>query len=152
MSDIQVILIENDQKLGRSGDVIKVSPGFAMNFLFPHKKAKLATPAELKNLEIQKQRTEKAEGERLRRAEALSKEISRTMFTIEAPAGEGKKLFGAVTAQDIVELLARRGVHLNKKELHLEEPIKALGAYEIPVKLHANVNVTLRLSVMKKSN
>ena len=151
MSDIQVILTENDPKLGKQGDVVKVAPGFAINFLFPQKKAKLATPAELKNLEAQKQKARKMEGERLKRAEALSKEISRTMFTIEAPSGEGKKLFGAVTAQDIVESLARRGVHLNKKELHLEEPIKALGAYEIPVKLHANVSVILKLSVMRKS-
>ena len=151
MSDIQVILTENDPKLGKQGDVVKVAPGFAINFLFPQKKAKLATPAELKNLEAQKQKAKKMEGERLKRAEALSKEISRTMFTIEAPSGEGKKLFGAVTAQDIVESLARRGVHLNKKELHLEEPIKALGAYEIPVKLHANVSATLKLSIMRKS-
>ena len=151
MADLEVILTENDPKLGKQGEVVKVSPGFAMNFLFPQRKAKLATASELKNLAVQKQKAEKTEGERLKRAESLSKEISRTMFTIEAPAGEGKKLFGAVTAQDIVELLAKRGVHLNKKELHLEEPIKSLGAYEIPIKLHANVTVALKLSVMRKS-
>ena len=151
MSNIQVILTGDDAKLGKQGDVIKVAPGFAMNFLFPQGKAKLATSAELKRLEVQKEKSEKIEGDRLRRSEALAKEIARTMFTIESPAGEGKKLFGAVTAQDIVESLGKRGIHLNKKELHLEEPIKTLGAYEIPVKLHANITATLKLSIMRKS-
>ena len=151
MSDIQVILTNNDPKLGKQGDVIKVSPGFAMNYLFPQGKAKLVTSAALKHIEVQKKKTEKSEAEKLKRAEALSKEISRTMFTIEAASGEGKKLFGAVTAQDIIESLGKRGVHLNKKELHLEEPIKALGAYEIPVKLHPSVNAVLKLSIMRKA-
>ena len=91
MADIQIILTQDDVKLGKQGSVIKVSPGFAMNYLFPQRKAKLATSAELKNLEIQKEKFAKTEGERQKRAESLAKEIARTMFTIEAQAGEGKK-------------------------------------------------------------
>ena len=149
--DLRVILTQDDAKFGKAGDVIKVAPGFAQNYLFPHNKAKLATSAELKRLEIQKQKAARSAEELLKRAQNLSAQISRSMYTIEAQAGENKKLFGAVTAADIVEFLSKRGIHVNKKELHLEEPIKALGAYEIPVKLHPEVSVKLKLSVMKKS-
>ena len=148
--DIQVILTADDPKLGKRGEVIKVSPGFARNFLLPQKKAILATPAGLKAVEEEKARKTKQQADRLEWARQMAKRISATVVPIEMMAGEGDKLFGAVTNQTIQEALAKKGIDIDKKEIHIDEPIKKLGEYQVPVKLHHEVSVNLRLSIVKK--
>ena len=149
--DIQVVLTENDPKLGKRGQVIKVSSGFAQNFLFPQKKAQPATPANLKTFEQEKARSSKEEAERLAQAKEQASRLSSTHLRLEVSVGEGEKLFGSVTSQDIVEALSKQGVALDRKKLHLEEPIKRLGSYHLPVKLHAEVTADLRLDVVKRT-
>ena len=149
--DIQVVLTENDPKLGKRGQVIKVSPGFAQNFLFPQKKAKPATPDNLRSFEAERARISKEEAERLAEARQQAARISSVHLRLEVSVGEAEKLFGSVTSQDIAEALSKQGIVVDRKRLHLEEPIKHLGNYHIPLKLHPKVIADLQLDVVKKS-
>ncbi len=148
---VEVVLTQDDPKLGRRGEVIKVAPGFAMNFLFPQKKAQAATAGNLKIYEKEKEHFSAKQSEVRAQAEALAKKIEGINLRLEVLTGEADKLFGAVTVQDILERLAGKGVSLDKKKIHLAEPLKALGDYEVPVKLHSQVSTKLKLSVVKKS-
>ncbi len=148
--DIQVVLTENDPKLGKRGEVVKVSSGYAQNYLFPHHKAQPATAATLKAFEQEKIRLAKEEGERLARAKALAEKIRATPLEISVAAGDGDKLFGAVTAQHIADALIARGIPCDRKMVHLEEPIKKLGHYEIEFRLHSEVTVKLQVQTVKK--
>ena len=149
--DIQVVLTETDPKLGKRGQVIKVSSGYAQNFLFPHRKAKPATPANLKLFEQEKARASKEEAVHLALAEEMAKRISALHLRFQVSTGEGDRLFGSVTNQDIVESLSQQGISLERKKIHLEEPIKKLGTYQIPIKLHPDVHAVLKLELAKKS-
>ena len=148
--NIEVVLLQDEPKLGKRGDVVKVSSGFAQNFLFPHQKAKVATSGNLKSFEQEKARHDKEEAEHLSRARELAKKIQEMTLTIEVSAGEGDKLYGAVNSQDIVEALGGQNLILERKEVHLEEPIRKLGAYQVAVKPHAQISVTLRVSIVRK--
>lgn len=148
--DIEVVLIENDPKLGQRGQVVKVSSGYAQNFLFPHKKAKLATPSNVKSFDEEKARRARSDAEIKARAEETAKRIKTLSVTVEMLAGEGDKLFGAVTAQDIQEALLTQGITVDKKGIHLEEPVKKLGAYTVTVKLHPEIQAPLKFWVVKK--
>ena len=150
--DIEVVLTEADSKLGSRGQVIKVSAGYAHNFLIPHKKAKLATPPNLKSFEAEKIRRAKEQVQAKAHAEELATKISALSLTLEVLAGEADKLFGAVTAQDIQQGLLGQGITVEKKDIHLEEPIKKLGATTVLVKLHPEVQAKLKLWVVKKKN
>ena len=147
--DVEVILTENDPKLGKRGQVIKVSSGYAQNFLFPNQKAKPATAANVRLFEQEKARTAKEEEGRVSAARELASRISSVDLRLSVTAGEGDKLFGSVTSQDIAEALAAKGVTLDRKKIHLDEPIKKLGSYQIPVKLHPDVQALLKLEVAK---
>ncbi len=149
--DIEVVLTEADPKLGQRGQVIKVSAGYAHNFLIPHKKAKLAIPSNLKSFEEEKARRDKEQLQARTRAADLSAKISALSLTLEVLVGEAEKLFGAVTAQDIQQGLLSQGIAVEKKDIHLEEPIKKLGAYTVLVKLHPGIQATLKLRVVKKN-
>ena len=148
--DIQVVLTETDPKLGKRGEIVKVSSGFANNFLIPNKKAILATPANLKSFEAEKEREVKSNAQKLAAAQELAQKITKVSLTVEVAAGEGDKLYGAVTNQDIQRALESQGAAVDKKEIHLEEPIRKLGAYQVPLKLHPEVSVTVKLWVVKK--
>ena len=149
--DIQVVLTENDPKLGKRGEVVKVSSGYAQNYLFPHHKAQPATAAALKAFEQEKARHAKEEADHLARAKAMAEKLRTTPLEIPVTAGEGDKLFGAVTAQHIVEALAARGIPCERKMIHLEEPIKKLGRYEIEFRLHPEVTAKLLVQTVKKA-
>lgn len=148
--DIQVVLTVDDPKLGKRGQVVKVSSGFAQNFLFPQQKAKLATPANLKQFQEEKARHDKEEAEKLAAARELAKKIRETSLTIEAMAGEADKLFGAITAQDISSALFAKGLACDRKKIHLEEPIKKIGVYEIEIKLHPEVLTKVKVNLVRK--
>jgi large subunit ribosomal protein L9 len=121
---MQVILREDIDKLGKIGDLVKVKDGFGRNFLIPKKKAIEATPKNVKADNIK----------------ALS-------LTIKAKVGEEGKLFGSVTTMDIAEAAASQGVKIDKRKIVLEEPIKRVGEYTVPVKLHADVSADLKVVV-----
>ena len=148
--NIEVVLTQTDPKLGDRGKVVKVAPGFAFNFLIPNKKALLATEANLKGFEREKARQEKSQSEKLTRAQELAAKITALSLTIEVKAGEGNKLYGSVTNHDVHSALTGKGIPVDKKNIHLPEPIHQLGSYQVPVKLHREVTVTLKLTVVKK--
>ncbi len=148
--NIEVVLLQDDAKLGKRGEVVKVSSGFAQNFLYPHHKAKAATPENLKAFEGEKTRRLKEEADRLSRAQALAKQLKDLSLTIEVSAGEGDKLYGAVNSQDIVEALAGKNILLERKDVHLDEPIKKLGTYQAQVKLHPQISTALKIMITKK--
>lgn len=147
---MQVILKETIDKLGNIGDVVSVADGYARNFLLPRGLAELSTPEKVAMIEAlkEKQRLE------LERAEAevqvLSEKLAHTSCTIAVQAGEEDKLFGAVTTADIARVLAQEGLDIPKKKIVLEEPIKKLGIYNIPVKLAPEVTATFKLWVVKE--
>ena len=148
--NVEVVLLQDDPKLGKRGDVVKVSSGFAQNFLFPHQKAVIATPGNLKTFVQEKDRRDKESAERLASAREIAGKLNDMTLTVEVSAGEGDKLYGAVNSQDIVEKLASKNIHVERKDVHLAEPIKKLGVFEVSVKSHPQVPATLKVSVVKK--
>ena len=151
--NVEVVLTENDPSLGKRGTVVKVSSGYANNFLIPGKKAVLATPSALKGFEAQKAREVKSAAETLSHAKKTAGEIEGASLEIAVLTGEGEKLYGAVTAHEIQEALAAKyGIRLEKKQLQLEEPIRKLGAYEVNVRLHPDVKTKLKVLVSKKAD
>ena len=146
---MDVILLKDVEKLGIQGTIVKVRPGYARNFLVPSGLAVPSTPAQLKGIEEvarQRQRqTAKVQAE----AGALRQQIEARALTLTLTVGEGDKPFGSVTAHDLAEALTREGVRIEKHAIQLEEPIKTLGVYQVPVKLHPNVTAVLKVSVIK---
>jgi len=148
---MKVILIEEIESLGKPGEIINVSDGYAKNFLLPKKKVLEATERNLKLLNHQKKVAENKIKKLVKDAEAFAEKLSNLNLVISRPSGENNKLFGSVTGIDIFEELKKAGFEVDKKKILLKEPIKLLGNYEIPIKLYASVNVSLKLEVTKKA-
>ena len=148
--NIEVVLLVNDPKLGRRGDVIKVSSGFAQNYLYPNGKAKPATAANLKPLKQEREAHDRQEAERLADAQRKAGLIQSAKLSMAVLAGEGEKLFGAVTNADIADALGAQGIPVERKEIHLEEPIKRLGAHKVTIKLHPQVSAVLQVEVVRR--
>ena len=148
--NLEVVLTQDDPRLGSRGQVVKVSRGFAQNYLFPQDKAKLATPENVKIFEEEKSRRLHRTEEALAHTRELANKISSLSLTLEVKTGEADKLYGSVTGQHIQEELARQGIPIDKKCIHLEEPIRELGAYSVPVKFHSEVSAKLKVWVVKK--
>jgi large subunit ribosomal protein L9 len=146
---MRVILLDDVAKLGRRGDVREVADGYARNYLLPKKLALPATPGTLRSLEhIRLQQDAKAR--RLRAdAEALRERIEALVFEARRQASEEGRLFGSVTAQDVVEFLATQGVTVERRRVVLEEPIKTLGETTVTVRLHPEVTARLRVRVVR---
>ncbi len=147
---MKIILLDDVTKVGRRGEVRDVSDGYARNFLIPKKLALHATAGNMKNLEsIKKQQQAKAD--RVKDdAEALRARIEALTFEDRRQASEEGKLFGSVTTQDMVDFLDRHGVTVERKRLHLDEPIKSLGETSVPIRLHPEVTATLKVSVVRE--
>jgi large subunit ribosomal protein L9 len=147
---MKIILLDDVSKVGRRGEVRDVSDGYARNFLIPKKLALHATAGNMKNLDsIKKQQQAKAD--RVKDdAEALRARIEALTFEERRQASEEGKLFGSVTTQDMVEFLDRQGIKVERKRLHLEEPIKSLGDTSVSIRLHPEVSATLKVSVVRE--
>lgn len=144
---MKVILLEQVEKLGRPGDQVEVADGYARNFLIPQRKAVAATPAHVKSLD-HLLRQNKGQEDRLRHAAgAMAARIAEASCVIKRQAGEHEKLFGSVTNQDIAAALSARGLDVDRRKILLQEPIKVLGSYTIPIRLHPEVVAELRLTV-----
>lgn len=147
---LQVILQSNVPNLGDSGELVKVRPGFARNFLLPRKLAVPATTAQINRLNHEKAvavaRAEKSKKE----AQALAEKINGLKIKLTRPVGEDGRLFGSVTAKEIETEVKKTGVAFDRKKMHLAEPLKALGVFEIPVKLMTDVTATLKVEVVSK--
>ena len=147
---MEVILREEIEKLGRRGDVVKVTSGYARNYLLPKRLAVAATDSNKKIVEQEKQAYLRRESKEIGDATDLAKIMGSVEVTIAQKAGENDQLFGSVTAQDIAAALERAGYTIDRKKVNLAEPIKALGDYKVTVKLHREVAVELPVHVIKE--
>ncbi len=147
---MEIILRQAVENLGQPGDVVKVKSGYARNYLLPHGLAYEATPGNLKRIQQERDRLEAAENERRGAAQTLAERLEQVSLTFSARVGEEGKLFGSVTAADIAQQLEAQGFHLEKRQIDLHEPIKALGVYRIPIRLHADVKPEVRVWVIKQ--
>ncbi|MCM8761013.1 MAG: 50S ribosomal protein L9 [Candidatus Omnitrophica bacterium] len=147
---MKVILTKDVDRLGKAGQVVTVKDGFARNYLIPKEMAKIATPGNMKWLEVLKKKEAAEEAKRLEAARALANRISNLSLTISVQAGEEEKLFGSVTNDAIADALKEEGLDIDKKDIILEEPIKKLGVYQVTVKVHPEVKASLRLWIVKK--
>ena len=147
---MEVILRQAVDNLGHTGDIVKVSAGYARNFLLPRGLAYEATPGNKKRLEQERARLEAAESERRGKAQDLAGRLEQVSLTFSARVGEEGKLFGSVTAADLAHELEKQGLHVEKRQIDLHEPIKALGVYRVPVRLHADVKPEIRVWVIKQ--
>ncbi len=147
---MQVILLEDIPSLGKAGDVVKVADGYGRNYLLPQKKAIQATEKNLKTLEHQKRLIQQKVGKRRTEAERMAQKIENLTCTFYRNVGESGKLFGAITSMDIVTYLKEQGIEVDRKKIHLEEPIKNVGNYNVPIKLHPEITATLRVWVVQQ--
>jgi large subunit ribosomal protein L9 len=147
---MEVILRQAIEKLGHTGDIVRVSPGYARNYLLPRGLAYPATPGNRKRLEQERARLETAESERRQTAEGLAGRLEEVSLTFSARVGEEGKLFGSVTASDIAQQLEAQGFRIEKRQVDMHEPIKALGVYRVPIRLHADVHPEIKVWVIKQ--
>jgi large subunit ribosomal protein L9 len=147
---MEVILRHAVENLGKPGDVVKVKNGYARNYLLPHNLAYEATPGNLKRIQQERERLEAAENTRRGSAQEVATKLEQVSLTFSARVGDEGKLFGSVTAADIAQQLEQQGFHLEKRQIDLHEPIKSLGVYRVPVRLHADVKPEIRVWVIKQ--
>ena len=147
---MEVILRQAVENLGNPGDVVSVSNGYARNYLLPRGVAYQATEGNKKRISQEKARLEAAESSRRDSAQELAKKLEEVSITFAARVGEEGKLFGSVTAGDIADQLAAQGFTIEKRQIDLHDPIKALGVYRVPVRLHADVTPEIKVWVIKQ--
>jgi large subunit ribosomal protein L9 len=147
---IQVILQHDVKNVGTSGELVRVRPGFARNFLIPRDLAVPATTAAVNRIAHEKA-VAVAKAEKAKQgARDLASKIDGLTITIARPVGEEDRLFGSVTSKDIHAAIKAKGFEIDRKQMHLAEPIKALGTYEVPVKLLGDIGATIKVEVTKK--
>ncbi len=144
---MKVILKQDVDKLGKPGDVVKVAPGYGRNFLIPRQIAVEATPGNLKIMEMERLATARRDQREKAAATLVAKELVKTVVTIQRKSGEGGVLYGSVTALDIADFLITHKIDIDKRKIQLEDPIKAIGEYEVPIRLHREVIVPIRVIV-----
>ena len=147
---MEVILRQAVENLGHPGDLVKVSAGFARNYLLPRGVAVAATEGNKKRIAQEKARLEAAEAARRQTAEGDAGAVEQISLTFSARVGEEGKLFGSVTSADIAHQLEAQGYKIEKRQIDLNEPIKALGVYRVPIKLHADVKPEIKVWVIKQ--
>jgi large subunit ribosomal protein L9 len=146
---MEVILRQAVDKLGHPGDIVKVSAGYARNFLLPRGVAYEATPGNKKRIAQEKDRLEAAENARIASAQEFATKLEQVSLTFSARVGEEGKLFGSVTPSDIADQLKAQGLDVEKRMIDLHEPIRALGVYKVAIKLHADVKPEIKVWVIK---
>lgn len=144
---MKVIMLQTVKKVGKQGEILEVSEGYARNFLLPKGYAVEASKGNVKSLDEQKNAEVRKKNKELEEAKAFAEKISKTELTIKAKAGEGGKLFGSVTSKEVASLLAEKGIKVDKRKIDLSEPIKSLGEYEIMVKLYPEITAVVKLRI-----
>jgi large subunit ribosomal protein L9 len=147
---MKVILREDIEKLGKRGDVVKVAPGYGRNYLLPKGLAYHYTSGNAKKVEVERKILNLHKAREKAEAEDLANRISQISTTIVRKVGENETLYGSVTGADIAEALEREGFAMEKRKILLEEPLKTLGIYTVPVKLHPEVTAELKVWVVKE--
>lgn len=147
---IKVLLLAEVKELGSEGDVVSVVPGYARNYLFPRKLATEVTPETQKRVEKIKRAREAARLAQVEAAKQVAEKMSGSSLTIPVKAGETDKLFGSVTEVEIANALRGQGFEVEKTQVQLEKPIKELGVYEVPIRIHADVSATVKVWVVEE--
>ena len=147
MAQIKLILREEVEKLGRPGDLVAVKPGYARNYLLPKGKASLATAARIKELEHHRRVIADEQAKTLADLESLKRKIESITLEVEAQAGGEGKLFGSVTMQNVADMLAQKGVEIDRRKLQADDVIKSLGEHEVSVRLHPELVAKVKLVV-----
>jgi large subunit ribosomal protein L9 len=148
---MEVILREDVEKLGNRGQVVKVAPGYARNFLLPKRLAVAATDSNRKIVEQERQAHLRKEAKVKSESEDLAKLLNGVSVTISQKAGENDQLFGSVTVKDVADALAAKNYTIDRRKIQLEEPIKHLGEFKVPVRLHKDVTAEVTVNVIKEA-
>jgi large subunit ribosomal protein L9 len=147
---MEVILRDHVEKLGKRGEIVKVSDGYARNYLLPRKLALPATEGNRKHVERERKIMETREAEEKSQAEAIASRLGTIDITIARRVGDTEQLYGSVTATDIAEFLKTKGFEIDRRKLILPEPIKTIGEHDVPLKLHREVTAPLKVKVVKE--
>ena len=147
---MDVILREDIEKVGSRGEIVKVAPGYARNFLLPKRLAVAATDANRKIVEQERQAHLRKEAKAQGEAEELGKLVANLTVTIKQKAGENDQLFGSVTSKDIADGLAAQNYTIERRKIQLEEPIRQLGEFKVPVRLHKDVTAEITVKVVRE--
>ncbi len=147
---MQLILLEDISSLGKAGDLVKVSDGYGRNYLIPQKKAVLATEKSLKVIQHQQRQVQQRMEKMKKDAEKMAQQIEQLSCTFLKTVGESGKLFGSVTSMDLETYLKENGIEVDRKKISLEEPIKNLGMFTVPIKLHPEVTTHLKVWVVQE--
>ncbi len=147
---MKVILRKNFDQLGRVGDIVEVKDGYARNFLLPRQIAYIATKGNVRALEEEKKQIEKAEAKLFESAKKIAEELANVSITIPVKVGEEDKIFGSVTSQMIADALKEKNYDIDKRKIEISEPIKALGIYDINIKLHPEVTATVKTWIVRE--
>lgn len=148
---MKVILKQKHENLGDVGEIVAVKSGFARNFLIPNGIAMAATSQNMRVIEQERKQLEAAADRERKSAEELAEKLNTISVTAEVQVGEEDRVFGAVTSQNIAELLLAKGFEIDRRRILLDEPLKSLGVYEIPIKLHSDVEAKIKVWVVKLS-
>ena len=147
---MKVILLKDIETLGSAGEVVEVKNGYGRNFLIPRNEALVASAANMAQFESRRKQQETLAERDRRAAEGLAKKLEAESITAQVKVGEEDRLFGSVTAQNIAELLDEKGYEVDRRAIHLEDPIRELGVYNIEVRLHPEVAAAVKLWVVKE--
>jgi large subunit ribosomal protein L9 len=146
--NMEVILREDVKSLGKAGQLVRVKPGYARNFLLPRGLAYEATEGNKKRIAAESKARETRASQDRSEAQSLADELAKVHLTLTAKAGEGDRLFGSITSQDVAEALAKAGHQIDRRKLELDHPIKSVGEHQVPVRLHAEVHAAIRVTVV----
>lgn len=148
---MKIILLEDVKSLGKKGDIVNVSDGYARNAILPKKLGVEATGKNLNDLKLQNQHADKVAAENLENARQLASVIEKTTVQVKLKGGEGGKSFGSISAKEISQAAKEQaGLDIDKKKMHLKENLRNLGRYEVPVKLHPQVTANLTVQVIEE--
>jgi large subunit ribosomal protein L9 len=147
---IEVILKEPVDNLGNRGDVVKVAPGYARNYLLPRKLALAVTEGNKRQIEAERKRAAAIEAQERVTADALASRLSHVEVVVARRVGEKDTLYGSVTSADITEALARQGFEIDRRKVQLPDPIKQLGEFSVPIKLHRDITTPVKVLVVKE--
>jgi large subunit ribosomal protein L9 len=147
---MKIILRQDFETLGKIGDVIEVKPGYARNYLVPRKIAYPAKPNYVRMVEEEARQKQQQQRKERKGAEAQAIKLNDVSLTISVTVGEEDKMFGSVTSQDIAASLVEQGIEIDRRKIILDEPIKSLGIYSVPIKLHPEVTANIKVWVVKE--
>ena len=145
---MKIILLQDEKKLGKKGDIIEASDGYARNYILPKKIGVEATAANINDLKLKKANDQKIADQNLAAAKELAAQLDKSRITLKVKVGEGGKLFGAISSKEIAEAVSSQlGLTVDKKKIQIPGPIKAVGLSEVQIKLHPKVTATLKVDV-----